>query len=41
LPANIGAAVPIQTHLAASIAHLKGHDADDENVRVLKLTCQS
>jgi hypothetical protein len=39
LPANIGAAFLIQTHLAAAIAHLKGHDVDDENVRAAILLC--
>ena len=39
LPVNIGAAFLIQTHLAASIAHLRGHDTDDESVRAAILLC--
>jgi hypothetical protein len=39
LPANVGAAFLIQTHLVAAIAHLKGHDLDDENVRSAIVLC--
>lgn len=39
LPANIGAAYLIQTHLAASIARVHGHDLDDEEVQSAILLC--
>jgi len=39
LPANIGAAYLIQTHLAAAIAHVHGHDLDGEEVRTAILLC--
>jgi hypothetical protein len=39
LPANVGAAYLIQTHLAASVAHVKGHDLDDDDVRAAILLC--
>ena len=39
LPANIGAAYLIQTHLAAAIAHVHGHDLDGEEVRTALLLC--
>lgn len=39
LPANIGAAYLIQTHLAASIASVHGHDLDSEEVQSAILLC--
>lgn len=39
LPANIGAAYLVQTHLAASIAHVHGHDSDSEDIRAAILLC--
>jgi hypothetical protein len=39
LPANVSAAYLIQTHLAASIAYVYGHDADSEAVRTTILLC--
>jgi hypothetical protein len=39
LPANVGAAYLVQTHLAASIAHIHGHDSDEEQVRAAVLLC--
>lgn len=39
LPANIGAAYLIQTHLAAAIASVHGHDLDGEEVRTAILLC--
>ena len=39
MPANIGAAFLIQTHLAASIAHVRGHDLDSEQVRSAIVLC--
>lgn len=39
LPANVGAAYLVQTHLAASIAHIHGHDTDEEQVRAAILLC--
>ena len=39
LPANIGAAYLIQTHLAAAIAHVHGQDVDSEEVRTAILLC--
>ncbi|GAB3470016.1 EcsC family protein [Kineococcus endophyticus] len=39
LPANLGASYLIQTHLAASIAHVYGHDLKSEEVRTAVLMC--
>lgn len=39
LPANIGAAYLIQTHLAAAIARMHDHDVDTEEVRTAILLC--
>lgn len=39
LPANIGAAYLIQTHLAAAIAHAHGHDLDTDEVKTAILLC--
>ncbi len=39
LPANVGAAFLIQTHLAASIARAHGHDLDSEEVQSAILLC--
>lgn len=39
LPANIGAAYLVQTHLAASIAQVHGHDSDSEDIRTAILLC--
>lgn len=39
LPANIGAAYLIQTHLAASIAYVHGHELDSEEVQTAILLC--
>lgn len=39
LPANIGASYLIQTHLAAAIASVHGHDLDGEEVRTAILLC--
>jgi len=39
MPANIGMGYLIQTHLAASIARVHGHDLDSEEVRTAILLC--
>ena len=39
LPANIGAAYLIQTHLAAAIAHVHAQDLDSDEVRTAILLC--
>lgn len=39
LPANVSAAYIIQTHLAASIAHVYDHEEDSEAVRTAILLC--
>jgi hypothetical protein len=39
LPANVGMAYIIQTRLAASIAHVRGHDLDSDQVRTAILLC--
>ena len=39
LPANIGAAFILQTHLAASIANVHGHDLDSEEVQTAIILC--
>lgn len=39
LPANIGASYLVQTHLAAAIAAVHGHDLDGEAVRSAVLLC--
>lgn len=39
LPANVAGAILIQTHLAAAIAVIKGHDVTDEEVRAAILLC--
>lgn len=39
LPANVGAAYLVQTHLVAAIAHIRGHDLNDDDVRAAILLC--
>ncbi|MGY1780341.1 EcsC family protein [Geodermatophilus sp. SYSU D01036] len=39
LPANVGASYLVQTHLAASIAVVHGHDLDSEQMRSAVLLC--
>ncbi|MGZ3147500.1 EcsC family protein [Lentzea chajnantorensis] len=39
LPSNVAAAYVIQTHLIASIASLRGHDVDSEEVQTAILLC--
>ena len=39
VPANLSAAYLIQTHLAAAITHVHGHDLDSERVRTAILLC--
>jgi hypothetical protein len=39
LPANIGASYLVQTHLAAAVAAVHGHDLDSEEVRSAVLLC--
>ncbi len=39
LPANVGAAYLVQSHLAASIAVVYGHDPHEEEVRTALLLC--
>ncbi|MGX5653317.1 EcsC family protein [Geodermatophilus nigrescens] len=39
LPANVGAAYLVQTHLAASIASVHGHDLHSEQMRSAVLLC--
>lgn len=39
LPVNVGAACVIQTHLAASVAHVHGHDTETADVRAAIALC--
>lgn len=39
VPANIGAGFLVQSHLAAAIAHVHGHDAHTEEVQTAILLC--
>lgn len=39
VPANIGAAFLVQSHLAAAIAHVHGHDLEAEEVQTAILLC--
>ncbi len=39
LPANIGAAYLLQTRLIAAIAHVRGHNLQDEHVRTAVILC--
>jgi len=39
IPVSIGVSYIIQTRLVASIAHLRGHDLDDEDVRLAIVVC--